>query len=80
MRPHARVGALCDNRLASGPFSGVSAAIPTLVRPKPALRRKANRKPVSRVKKPFNIELMPEEIALENAILQAAARDVATVR
>ena len=54
--------------------------MPTLARPKPIRRPKAVRKPVSRVKKPFKIELMPEEIALENAILQAAARDVATVR
>ena len=52
----------------------------TLVRSKPVARRKASRKPVSRVKKPFRIELMPEEIALENAILQTAARDVAIVR
>ena len=54
--------------------------MPTLVRPKPVARRKASRKPVSRGKIPIRIELMPEEIALENAILQAAARDVAILR
>ena len=51
-----------------------------LARSKLTPRRQAARKPASRPKKPLKIELMPEEIALENAILQAAARDVATQR
>lgn len=54
--------------------------MPTLDRPKPAPLRKSTQKPMSRLKKPLKIELMPEEIALENAILQAAARDVAGQR
>lgn len=52
----------------------------TLARLKPTPRPKSARKPVSRPKKLLTIELLPEEIALENAILQAAARDVAAQR
>jgi hypothetical protein len=48
-----------------------------VARSKSVTRRKSARKPASRPKKPLKIELMPEEIALENAILQAAAHDVA---
>lgn len=51
-----------------------------LARSKTARLRKSVRKPLSRPKKPLIVELMPEEIALENAILQAAARDVAARR
>ncbi len=51
-----------------------------LARSKPATRRKSARKPTPRLNKLLKIELMPEEIALENAILQAAARDVAAQR
>ena len=54
--------------------------MPVLARSKSATRLKSHRKPAPRTKKPFKIELMPEEIALENAILQAAARDVAGQR
>jgi hypothetical protein len=57
-----------------------SLVMTVLVRSKPAPRRKAARKPAVRAKKQIKIQLMPEEIALENAILQAAARDVAAQR
>jgi len=57
-----------------------SLVMTVLARSKLTPRRQAARKPASRPKKPLKIELMPEEIALENAILQAAARDVATQR
>ena len=40
-------------------------------------RRKITRGRPLRAKEPVAIKLTPEEIALENAILQAAARDVA---
>ena len=58
----------------------ISRFMTVLARSKPAPRRKASKKPAVRAKKPVKIELMPEEIALENAILQAAARDVAAQR
>jgi hypothetical protein len=58
----------------------LSLIMTVLARSRPAPRRKAAKKPAVRTKKQIKIELMPEEIALENAILQAAARDVATQR
>jgi hypothetical protein len=53
----------------------------TLFRPKPARsHRKTVRKPAAGPKKSMKVELTAEEIALENAILAAAARDVAGLR
>ncbi len=48
-----------------------------LAHPKPVRRLKAARKPAPRAKKLFTLELTPEDIALDNAISAAAARDLA---
>lgn len=51
--------------------------MPTLVRGKPAPRRKSPRKQASSAKKPSHAKLRPDEIQLDNAIGAAAARDLA---
>lgn len=53
--------------------------MPTLRRAKPTPRRRSpgRSKPTSRTKKAFTFELTSEDIALDNAISAAAARDLA---
>jgi hypothetical protein len=54
--------------------------MPAIVRPKPVKRGASVRGALRQAGKILVIELHPEEVALENAILQAAARDVAALR
>jgi len=53
--------------------------MPAITRSKPMPRRKGAvvRKQTVRAKKPFRLELTAEDIALDNAISAAAARDLA---
>jgi len=52
----------------------------TLLPPRSAPRRSAQKKSATRAKKPFKFELTPEDIALDNAISAAAARSLAARR
>jgi hypothetical protein len=49
----------------------------TAVRPNMPIRRTPLKKATARVKKSFKFELTSEDIALDNAISAAAARDLA---
>jgi hypothetical protein len=51
--------------------------MPTAIRRKPVRRPKTTAKPVARAKKLFKFGLTPEDIALDNAISTAAARNLA---